>query len=111
MFTFAIFIGLYSYLIFALGLMSLLTKPAVIIVTVLWLLAFLFVQRKQLLIVFNKTAMLKPDLKKTYKRPFFWLISLFILQAAVNIIGALGPELAFDALWYHLTLPKLYLLY
>ena len=28
----------------------------------------------------------------------------------VNLIGALGPELAFDALWYHLTLPKLYLL-
>jgi 4-amino-4-deoxy-L-arabinose transferase-like glycosyltransferase len=25
----------------------------------------------------------------------------------INFVGALGPELAFDALWYHLTLPKL----
>jgi len=27
----------------------------------------------------------------------------------VNLIGVFGPELSFDALWYHLTLPKLYL--
>lgn len=27
----------------------------------------------------------------------------------VNLIGALGPELSFDALWYHLTLPQLFL--
>ena len=28
---------------------------------------------------------------------------------SVNIIGVLGSELGFDALWYHLTLPKTYL--
>lgn len=27
---------------------------------------------------------------------------LFFLQAGVNLVGALGPELGFDALWYHL---------
>ncbi|MBI4092054.1 MAG: hypothetical protein HY427_02515, partial [Candidatus Levybacteria bacterium] len=27
----------------------------------------------------------------------------------INLVGALGPELAFDALWYHLTIPKLYI--
>ncbi len=27
----------------------------------------------------------------------------------INFLGALSPELGFDALWYHLTLPKLYL--
>ncbi|MFC1627326.1 hypothetical protein ACFL18_02070, partial [Patescibacteria group bacterium] len=37
------------------------------------------------------------------------LLSLFILQALVNLIGALGPELGFDALWYHLTEAKLFL--
>ncbi len=42
---------------------------------------------------------------------FTLLICLFVLQVVVNVIGALGPELAFDALWYHLTLPKLYLLH
>ena len=38
-----------------------------------------------------------------------WL-GLLIIQVAVNLVGALGPELGFDALWYHLTLPKLWLL-
>jgi len=40
------------------------------------------------------------------------VLSLIIIftQALINLVGALGPELAFDALWYHLTLPKIYLL-
>lgn len=37
-----------------------------------------------------------------------WL-ALLIIQALVNLIGALGPELGFDALWYHLTEGKLFL--
>ncbi|MDP3988303.1 MAG: glycosyltransferase family 39 protein, partial [Candidatus Levybacteria bacterium] len=42
----------------------------------------------------------------------FTLIILVILgaQMIVNLIGVLGPEISFDALWYHLTLPKMYLL-
>ncbi|MFH1601897.1 MAG: glycosyltransferase family 39 protein [Candidatus Shapirobacteria bacterium] len=38
-------------------------------------------------------------------------LALIIIGALVNLIGALGPELSFDALFYHLTLPKLYLLW
>lgn len=35
---------------------------------------------------------------------------VFLVAAAfVNLVGAFGPELGFDALWYHLTIPKLYL--
>ncbi|MBI4099823.1 hypothetical protein HY440_02345 [Candidatus Microgenomates bacterium] len=34
---------------------------------------------------------------------------LLAAQAIVNLIGAFGPELGFDALWYHLVIPKLYL--
>lgn len=37
------------------------------------------------------------------------LIGLVFLQIFLNLIGALAPELSFDTLWYHLTLPKLYL--
>jgi len=37
------------------------------------------------------------------------LLLLIIIQALVNLIGALGPELGFDALWYHLTEAKLFL--
>ncbi|MCL5783970.1 MAG: hypothetical protein M1142_01280 [Patescibacteria group bacterium] len=39
-----------------------------------------------------------------------FLILLIFIQVTVNLIGALGPEHAFDALWYHLTLPKIFLL-
>lgn len=33
---------------------------------------------------------------------------LLIIQILVNLVGALGPELGFDALWYHLTNAKLF---
>lgn len=33
---------------------------------------------------------------------------LLILASLVNLVAALGPELGFDALWYHLTIPKIY---
>lgn len=38
-------------------------------------------------------------------------IILLAISILVNLVGALGPELAFDSLWYHLTIPKLYLEY
>lgn len=37
------------------------------------------------------------------------LLLILIVSALVNLVGAFGPELGFDALWYHLTIPKLYL--
>ncbi len=37
------------------------------------------------------------------------LIMLTLGFGVVISIGALGPEIKYDALWYHLTLPKLYL--
>lgn len=39
------------------------------------------------------------------------LSAILIFAALVNLVGALGPELGFDALWYHLTIPKLYLMW
>ncbi|MDZ7587428.1 MAG: hypothetical protein U0946_06760, partial [Patescibacteria group bacterium] len=38
-----------------------------------------------------------------------WLKILLIIQIFINLVGALGPELGFDALWYHLTEAKLFL--
>lgn len=34
---------------------------------------------------------------------------LLLIQIVVNFLGVLGPEIGFDALWYHLTLPKIYI--
>jgi 4-amino-4-deoxy-L-arabinose transferase-like glycosyltransferase len=36
---------------------------------------------------------------------------LLLIQVLINFLGALSPELSFDALWYHLTPPKLYVQY
>lgn len=40
------------------------------------------------------------------------LLALFLIVAylLVAMLGTLGPELAFDALWYHLTIPKIFIL-
>lgn len=37
------------------------------------------------------------------------LIILLATAGLLNLIGVFGPETGFDALWYHLTIPKLYL--
>jgi len=39
---------------------------------------------------------------------FFFII--IVLQVLINLVGVLGPEISFDALWYHLTIPKVFLL-
>jgi hypothetical protein len=39
-----------------------------------------------------------------------WAVGgVLVASIFINLIGAFGPELGFDALWYHLTLPKLWL--
>jgi len=110
MFVLAVFIGIYSYAIFALGLLGLLTKLPVIILTILWAIAICLYEKKHIKVFFKKTYIFKKYPKQFYKNLFFWFAVLFFLQTLVNLIGALGPELGFDALWYHLTFPKLWLL-
>jgi len=100
MFTLGILIGLYSYTIFLFGILHMLYGSNILIITTffsLLLLVFAYMHRKSFQIPLMKTT--------------FTLIcvSLLLLQAAINYIGVLGPELGFDALWYHLTLPKLFL--
>ena len=111
MFTLAFFIGIYSYSIFALGMFDLLTRLNIIYVTVIWFIVLLFFEREFLSFIFKKVSERNLNIKKICKNTSFPLILLFIVLALVNLIGALGPELAFDALWYHLTLPQLYLIH
>lgn len=104
MFLLAIIIALYGYLIFFLGVFGLLYKPIIFISSVIfWVISifcllWLSLQRRE------------PRLNN-YKINWsvFILISLILILVVINLIGALGPEYAFDALWYHLTLPKLYI--
>ncbi len=97
MFAFALLIGIYSYLIFSLGLLGLLYKSHILFVTVLYTFIIFFIFRKK---------KVKVTLGRGLTKLLFFI---FLFQALINLIGVLGPELSFDALWYHLTLPKIFL--
>lgn len=104
MFSLAILIGIYSYLIFVFGILGLIEKKYILLLT----LFFVFFS----VICFLKFKPKKPvRLNNLLKdRLTLFLLLLFVFQAVINLIGVFGPELGFDALWYHLTLPKLYVL-
>jgi 4-amino-4-deoxy-L-arabinose transferase-like glycosyltransferase len=97
-------IGVYSYAIFILGLTGLLYPFQVGFITIL-LGLFLFFSFKENLSLLNFKEVKKKDVIE--KTLFVLLLILFL----VALIGALGPETAFDSLWYHLTIPKLFALH
>lgn len=97
-------IGIFSYLVFGLGMIGGLGWVGILrIFGVLGILGLIFVKRGRIFEVLKLLKEIKQDKISVI------LIILFLLSAVVNLIGALGPELGFDALWYHLTIPKIYL--
>src|SRR5258706_11995859 len=111
MFQIAIVIGLFAYVIFLFGILGLLYKPLILIVTILYLGLVFFIFRKKIINPSTYPSRLSGFLSgKIFQREriFLFAFTLLVIQAIVNLIGALGPEIGFDALWYHLTLPKLY---
>lgn len=107
MFTLALLIGIYSYTLFLIGLLGLFYRETIVLISIVFLLITLFfVGNKVNIHEFkNKIAFF---VKRTSKLGLIFL-SFLLLQLIVNLVGALGPELGFDALWYHLTIPKIYL--
>lgn len=103
-FTFAILVGIFSYIIFSLGLLRLLYIPILQGISILAIFVFLWLFRKNI-VNFFKSFIIKHSIY------FYIIFGLIILQISINLVGAIGPELSFDALWYHLTLPKLYIMY
>lgn len=112
MFRLAILIGIYSYIIFFLGLLGVLYERVIFITTGIFFLFCLNFFKKIFLSLPVKCLSLINKLRLFGKLVFplnVSLVGLIVIQAIVNFIGVLGPEHAFDALWYHLTLPKIYL--
>lgn len=99
----AFFIGIYSYSVLFLGLLGLLNNFFLLPVTALFIAVLLFSNKKEL----KKLLHIKVKIKSKREIILFLLLGLLFF---VNLVGALGPELAFDALWYHLTIPKMFLL-
>ena len=96
-------LGLIGILIFVIGSVSLLYKP------VIWgLTAVLLIWTFGEIWTFLKSIPYRKI--KLPKNVFGLFIALgFVFLVFYYLMGALGPEKNFDALWYHLTEPKLYL--
>ncbi len=96
MFTLAVFIGIYSYALMGLGLVGRLYPQAIWIVT------------GAMLVLGWWTLEIRSWNLKLDARSWM-LMGLIVAQAVVNLIGVLGPERGFDALWYHLPIPRIWL--
>ena len=103
MITFAILLGIYGISLFLLGILGVLYQPVILGDTILFLLLTLYVVKDRI------GEGVGVFIKEGKEKRVWFLFVLFLLLVVVNLIGVLGPELAFDALWYHLTLPKWYL--
>lgn len=111
MFEIGIFIGLYAYVIYFLGLLGMLYRPVIWIFTILFLVGSVVYWKKKNEDKRAVQASVQKYLVDLTKDKLSFLLSvLLIVQILINFIGVLGPELGFDALWYHLTLPKIYLM-
>lgn len=98
----ALLISVYGYGILAMGLLGFIHKPVIILYTVVYISLVLFY-----LLRYKKQRIRLGSKKITKKERLIATGILFLFL--VNGIGVLGPEVGFDALWYHLTLPKVYL--
>lgn len=103
----AILIGIYSYLILALGLLGILSKGPVFLVSLPFLvLAILYFSKLNYRKIIDQA---REEVKKD--RLVYLAVILLAIQVLINLAGALSPELSFDALFYHLPIPKLYATY
>lgn len=106
MIYFAVSLGVFSYCIFFLGILGMLYPIILNIFSVMFMVVSVVVFKKQIYKFVTNTW---SEIKKI--KIAIILTVLVFIQVLVNSIGIFGPEIGFDALWYHLTLPKLYLLY
>jgi len=100
MFSIAILIGIYSYLIFIVGILGFLNKSTILTASLIFILSAYF--------YFRKKSKEFPTFSFSKFKPKL-LLYIFLFMALINLIGALGPEFSFDALWYHLTIPKIFI--
>ncbi len=106
MFSIAFLIGLYANCIYFLGIAHLFTQPVIVVFTFAYVfLSILFWSKFDQKINWEG---IRQESKDQIKRNTLWVLGI-ISSISIMLLGALVPETAFDALWYHLTFPKLYL--
>lgn len=100
LFLLAVLVGAFSYSIFFLRVLGYINKFSIGLTSVL-LLSIVF-------IAFIKCFESLKSLYIQAKKNFFYF-SIILAFGSINLVGALGPELGFDALWYHLVIPKIFI--
>lgn len=107
MLALALGIGIFSYTLFALGILGLYNSPVFICMLLIFFIFLVVLSSKYGLVKKSRSIVIyiftcKSNLLKG-------LIFLLAVLGMVNFIIALSPERGFDALWYHLMIPKLYI--
>lgn len=107
MFSIAFLVGLYAKGLFILGLLQLYTLQSIVIYTIAFILAAKIAWQ-----YFDESIDLGEVILEIKEHILAQkIIGILLLGFLLVIVtGVLIPETAFDSLWYHLTLPKLYLL-
>lgn len=103
MVSLAIGLGIYSYLILTLGLLGWLYRWPVFLVSLPFVIYLFFQLRK----IFLK-GLLKDLLRSFKDKIILFSVVVIFFQIFINFLGAISPELSFDALWYHLPSVKMY---
>jgi hypothetical protein len=109
-FSIAAGFGFYSVLMFGLGLTGLLYREFTFSAFVL--ISAIFVKDIRLLFkeAFREIKNIPSLIKDAPDASFVSaLLSLILISILINFIGAIAPEIQYDALNYHLTVPRIYI--
>ncbi|NMC36077.1 phospholipid carrier-dependent glycosyltransferase [Candidatus Beckwithbacteria bacterium] len=104
MFIAALIIGILAYAILGAGLLGILYPWVLCLLGLAFLGFVIFYTVKH----WSQLRTFILDLKPETTLDYFLMLMLLVF-ALIHLMGVLAPEIFFDALWYHLTLPKLYL--
>ncbi len=106
----AVGFGLFSFLILSLSLLGFLYKELVLFILILFSIIFhkdIILFLKEALVEIKNLPLLFRNASNTGF--IFALISIILISFLINFIGTIAPEIQYDALSYHLILPRIYI--
>jgi 4-amino-4-deoxy-L-arabinose transferase-like glycosyltransferase len=106
----AVGFGIFSFLILSLSLLGFLYKELVLFILILFSIIFhkdIILFLKEALVEIKNLPLLFRNASNTGF--IFALISIILISFLINFIGTIAPEIQYDALSYHLILPRIYI--
>lgn len=102
-------LGILAYVVYGLGLVSVLTQPVLWAAVIIPLGVFSADIGAIIRLSLDGVRSLLAVLIGRWGWFYAAISWMMLLNIILNLIGALAPEIIFDAIWYHLTMPKYYL--